>query len=335
MDDGVVRYDDSNTARYKWIANDHIAYRYQIVGSLGKGAYGDVVEAFDHKRQKRVAIKIMRNRRKYFQAGEVEKTFLQQLRSCQKPGDEKTVCLLASMLFRNHLCLVLEFAEGGDLYAALKRKKAMAHRDGRGGFSLKEVQHISYELLQTLLLLERQKIIHADIKPENVLCADHIRQKFKLADFGISCLVSQQTEFYIQTRWYRAPEVILGADYGLPIDMWNFGCMIAELYTGIPLFPGENEYEQLMYQMELLGQIPESLCKRSQRFQSFFSAPREPKCTVDQKGTSHLVGTKNIRDLLGEDVDQNFVDFILRCLDLDPDTRMTPEEALAHPFLRC
>lgn len=259
---------------------------------------------------------------------------MQQLGGCQKPGDEKTVSLLATMLFRNHPCLVLEFAEGGDLYAALERKKAMAHRGGHGGFSLKEVQHISYELLQALLLLKEQKIIHADIKPENVLCADHINQKFKLSDFGVSCLVSQQTAFYIQTRWYQAPEVILGADYGLPIDMWSFGCMIAELYTKIPLFPGKNESEQLMYQMELLGQIPESLHSKSKRIAVFFSDLLEPLHTKDQKGISHLVGSKNIRDLFGEDADQTFVDFILRCLDLNPDTRMTPEEALVHPFLR-
>ncbi len=137
-DRGVIGYDDEK-GRYRCGKKDHVAYQYEIIGALGKGSYGDVVAAFDHKRQKQVAIKILRNGAKYFQAGMVEQTFLQRLGRCQKAGDEKTVCFLATMFFRNHVCLVLEFAEGGDLYEALERKKAMAHRDGRGGFSLEEV----------------------------------------------------------------------------------------------------------------------------------------------------------------------------------------------------
>jgi dual specificity tyrosine-phosphorylation-regulated kinase 2/3/4 len=90
----------------------------------------------------------------------------------------------------------------------------------------------------------------------------------RLIDFGSSCFVNECVYTYIQSRFYRAPEVILGLGYGMPIDMWSLGCVLAELHTGYPLFPGENETEQIQCIMEILGVPQKSLIQRSTRKRS-------------------------------------------------------------------
>lgn len=91
-----------------------------------------------------------------------------------------------------------------------------------------------------------------------------------MIDFGSSCYSNQRVYTYIQSRFYRSPEVILGLTYGTPIDMWSLGCILAELYTGYPLFPGENEVEQLACLMEVLGQPPEDIITVATRRRLFF-----------------------------------------------------------------
>ncbi len=81
--------------------------------------------------------------------------------------------------------------------------------------------------------------------------------QIKVIDFGSSCFESERIYTYVQSRFYRSPEVILGINYNVSIDMWSFGCILAELYTGYPLFPGENEQEQLACIMEVMG-VPEN-----------------------------------------------------------------------------
>ncbi len=83
--------------------------------------------------------------------------------------------------------------------------------------------------------------MHCDLKPENILLKNIKKSGLKIIDFGSSCFEFERMYTYIQSRFYRSPEVILGLAYGMPIDMWSFGCILAELYVGFPLFPGENE----------------------------------------------------------------------------------------------
>ncbi len=84
-------------------------------------------------------------------------------------------------------------------------------------------------------------MIHCDLKPENILLKQANKSGIKIIDFGSSCLWNQRIYTYIQSRFYRAPEIILGIPYTCAIDMWSFGCILAELYSGYPLFPGESE----------------------------------------------------------------------------------------------
>lgn len=83
--------------------------------------------------------------------------------------------------------------------------------------------------------------MHCDLKPENILLKQPNKSGIKVIDYGSSCFTNSRIYTYIQSRFYRAPEIILGIPYTMAIDMWSFGCIIAELYTGYPIFPGENE----------------------------------------------------------------------------------------------
>jgi dual specificity tyrosine-phosphorylation-regulated kinase 2/3/4 len=110
------------------------------------------------------------------------------------------------------------------------------------------------QILQSLSFLNNLNIIHSDIKPENILLKHDNRSGIKVIDFGSSCRGDETVYEYVQSRYYRAPEVILDRKYGVEVDMWSFGCVIAELYTGLPLFPGRDEREMVAMFVETLGE---------------------------------------------------------------------------------
>ena len=137
---------------------------------------------------------------------------------------------------------------------------------------------------------------------------------------------------YIQSRFYRSPEVILGSSYGLGIDMWSLGCILAELWTGYPLFPGENEQEQLACIMEIFGPPDRHLVERCTRKKLFFDSVGKPRVTVSSKGRRRRPSSKTLQQSLKSE-DEAFIDFIARCLRWDPDRRLKPSEAVGHPFI--
>lgn len=137
---------------------------------------------------------------------------------------------------------------------------------------------------------------------------------------------------YIQSRFYRSPEVILGLEYGLPIDMWSVGCILAELFTGYPIFPGENETEQLACIMEVFGPPGQDLVARSSRRKLFFDGRGNPRVSVSSKGRRRRVGSKTLNQVLKCE-DDAFLDFLTGCLKWDPSKRLKPEEGVLHPFI--
>ena len=200
------------------------------------------------------------------------------------------------------------------------------------GFSLKLIRRFSKQLLNSLVLLKAHKVIHCDLKPENVLLAHPTHSEIKVIDFGSSCLENEKVYTYIQSRFYRSPEVILGMTYGLPIDMWSLGCILAELLTGYPIFPGENEQEQLACIMEVFGPPEKHLIEKSTRKKLFFDSLGKPRLTVSSKGKRRRPSSKTLQQALKCE-DEAFLDFITRCLRWDPDRRLKPDEAVRHEFI--
>ena len=148
-------------------------------------------------------------------------------------------------MFRNHLIISFELFSI-NLYEFIKNNNFQ-------GVSLSLIRRFAIQMLQALKFLRDEDIIHCDLKPENILLKSPDKSGIKIIDFGSSCFSDQRIYTYIQSRFYRAPEIILGIPYTTAIDMWSFGCILVELYTGIPIFPGESENEQLALIMQVFG----------------------------------------------------------------------------------
>ncbi|KAL9114400.1 MAG: hypothetical protein Q9227_001481 [Pyrenula ochraceoflavens] len=316
-------YDDER-GDYNIVEGDHLAYRYEVVDLLGKGSFGQVVRCIDHKTGLLVAVKIIRNKKRFHQQALVEVNILQKLKEWDPQRKHSVVNFDQSFYFRGHLCISTDLL-GMNLYEFIK-----AH-DFRG-FSLKLIRRFTKQLLSTLVLLHSHRVIHCDLKPENVLLAHPLHSEIKVIDFGSSCFENEKVYTYIQSRFYRSPEVILGMAYGMPIDMWSVGCILAELFTGYPIFPGENEQEQLACIMEVFGPPERHLIDKSSRKKLFFDSMGKPRLTVSSKGRRRRPSSKDLRQALKCD-DEPFLDFLARCLRWDPARRMNPQEAMCHEFI--
>ncbi|KAE9548975.1 hypothetical protein FO519_007809 [Halicephalobus sp. NKZ332] len=334
-------YDD-DTGSYMLVPHDHIAYRYEILKVIGKGSFGQVIKAYDHKYQQYVALKLVRNEKRFHRQAQEEIRILDHLRRQDADGACNIIHMLDHFSFRNHKCITFELMSI-NLYELIKKNKFT-------GFNLTLVRKFAHSMLSCLELLHRNRLIHCDLKPENVLLRTANRSSIKVIDFGSSCFEDQRIYTYIQSRFYRAPEVIMGAKYGMPIDMWSLGCILAELLTGYPLLPGEDENDQLALIVELLGMPPTKIVEGAKRARNFFSSKGHPRyCTVQTlpDGTTVLgngrskrgkvrgiPGSRTWQSALKNLADDLFIDFLKRCLDWDPDARMTPTAALKHPWLR-
>ncbi|XP_071492151.1 dual specificity tyrosine-phosphorylation-regulated kinase 2-like [Diadema setosum] len=334
-------YDDDQGS-YIHVQHDHIGYRYEVLKILGKGSFGQVVKVYDHKTNQHVAVKMVRNEKRFHRQAQEEIRILEHLRKQDKDNNMNLIHMFESFTFRNHICITFELLSM-NLYELIKKNKFQ-------GFSLQLVRKFAHSLLQCLDSLHRNKIIHCDLKPENILLKQQGRSGIKVIDFGSSCYEHQRIYTYIQSRFYRAPEVILGGKYGMPIDMWSLGCILAELLTGYPLLPGEDEGDQLACMIELMGMPPQNLIDTSKRSKNFINSKGQPRyCTVTTlpDGTTVLNGGRSrrgkvrgppgskdlVKALKGCD-DPHFLDFLKRCLEWDPSSRMSPSQALRHSWLR-
>uniref|UniRef100_A0A0N5C0G1 Dual specificity tyrosine-phosphorylation-regulated kinase mbk-2 n=1 Tax=Strongyloides papillosus TaxID=174720 RepID=A0A0N5C0G1_STREA len=333
-------FDDENGG-YHLVPHDHVAYRYEILKVIGKGSFGQVVKAFDHKYSQYVALKIVRNERRFHKQADEEIRILEFLRDRDADHSNNIIHMLDNFTFRNHRCITFELLYV-NLYELIKQNKFQ-------GFSVSLVRKFAISILQCLKLLSKHGLIHCDLKPENIMLKAAKRSGIKVIDFGSSCFDNQRVYTYIQSRFYRAPEVILGTKYSKPIDMWSFGCILAELFTGHPLLPGEDEADQIALTIELLGMPPPSLLEGAKRTKNFINSKGFPRyCRMVQSptgtisirpGTSKrgkprgVPGSKGLANAIRDPSDTLFVDFLARCLEWDPNLRITPEQCLKHPFI--
>lgn len=316
-------YDDDR-GDYQIVNGDHLAYRYEVIETLGKGSFGQVLHCRDHCTGESVAIKIIRNKKRFHHQALVEIKILDNLRKWDPDEKHHVIKMTENFYFRNHLCIAMELLSI-NLYELIKA-------NGFVGFTTTLIRRFTTQMLGSLSLMRHHRIVHCDLKPENILLRHPAKSGIKVIDFGSSCLEHEKVYTYIQSRFYRSPEVILGMSYSMAIDMWSLGCILAELYTGFPIFPGENEQEQLACIMEVLGVPDKDIIQRSSRRRIFFDSSGAPRPVVNSKGRRRRPGTKTLSQVLRCD-DADFVDFIAKCLIWDPDRRLKPQSAMRHPFI--
>lgn len=253
---------DDPRGNYIISMNDHIDYRYEIVKTLGSGSFGSVVLCVDHKyateaKTRKVAVKIIKNKLDWsLQAVSEIKILKILMKALSGPFEDNILNYCDHFHFRGHMCIVSE-ALSINLY---QFSKINSHR----GVSLSVTRFFLRKILDGLEFIHKMNVVHCDIKPENImiLCPhdyephqriDGRNLRVKIIDFGSSCFINDATYSYIQSRFYRAPEVMFGTEYGFEIDLWSLGCLAAELFTGAPLLPGKSEVEQLALFLELFG----------------------------------------------------------------------------------
>ncbi|KAK8866890.1 hypothetical protein M9Y10_009858 [Tritrichomonas musculus] len=310
---------DTNDHIYRLIIGDHLAYRFEVLSSFGSGAFGQVVKALDHKTGQHVAIKIIVNTEQMHEQGQIEAKILARLnrRSCPN-----VVRAYDFFIFRSHICITFEIL-GRNLYELIQLNQYQP-------FPMIMVRTYALQIFQALEGIHDAGIIHCDIKPENILISNTQRNVVKIIDFGSGCFDGRQKYEYIQSRFYRAPEVVLGIQYGPPMDIWSAALVIVEMLTGRALFPCNTEHELLVMITEMFGPPPIEVIKMSKRRKDFFDLKlglKPIKGRICRPSSNSLQSVLNIND-------PNLIDFLTRCLAWNQKDRMTAKEALQHPWIQ-
>ncbi|CAG7836797.1 unnamed protein product [Allacma fusca] len=340
-------YDDDN---HDYIIRNGEKFldRYEIDSLIGKGSFGQVVKAYDHEDQCLVAIKIIKNKKPFLNQAQIEVKLLEMMNKADAENKYYIVKLKRHFMWRSHLCLVFELLSY-NLYDLLRNTNFR-------GVSLNLTRKFAQQLCTALLFLATPElnIIHCDLKPENILLCNPKRSAIKIVDFGSSCQLGQRIYQYIQSRFYRSPEVLLGIPYDLAIDMWSLGCILVEMHTGEPLFSGADESDQLNKIIEVLGMPPKHILDLGQKTRKFFDKMPDGSYVLKKSKTNRKYkpsGTRRLHDILGVETGGpggrrlnepghsiqdylRFKDLILRMLEFDPKTRITPYYALQHNFFK-
>mmetsp|Transcript_28649 Transcript_28649/g.52146 ORF Transcript_28649/g.52146 Transcript_28649/m.52146 type:complete len:727 (-) Transcript_28649:61-2241(-) len=219
--------------------------KYDVLGVVGEGAYGVVLKCKNKDTNEVVAIK------KFKESEEdevVRKTTLREVKILRILKHENIVQLKEAFRRKGKLYLVFEFVEKSmlDILEA-----------NPSGVDTETVRVLTCQLARAIEYCHRHDVIHRDIKPENLLInpADFA---LRLCDFGFARMMTSDSPLtdYVATRWYRAPELLLGStSYGKDVDMWALGCIMGELTDGQPLFAGESEVDQLFVIQKVLGPL--------------------------------------------------------------------------------
>ena len=316
-------FTDNKNGHYCVLPGDHIQYRYEVLRFIASGSFGSVYKCKDHKTGEFVAVKISTRRNAPAHEAQHEVTMMQHLKmSGQHPG---VIAMYDSFKFRKHVVIVYELL-GMDLY---EHMKILQFKGCRESF----VKCIAVQAFDVLGYLHDKSITHCDVKPENILLCGLGSSSIKLIDFGSSCFQDKPVFTYVQSRYYRAPEVLLGLPYGTEIDIWSLGCVLYELLMGKPLFCAKTEGQMVSAMASLLGPVPLYMANASTRRSMFF----EPNSNTLLEAKTWDRSRSGSRDPLLE-VSRSikggtlFSDLLAKCLRWDPKDRINAQEALAHPW---
>ncbi|XP_075044161.1 homeodomain-interacting protein kinase 3 [Mixophyes fleayi] len=329
---------------------------YEVLDFLGRGTFGQVVKCLKRGSNEVVAVKILKNHPSYVRQGQIEVGILAKL-SSENAEEFNFVHAYECFQHRNHTCLVFELLEQ-NLYDFLKQNKFSP-------LPLKVIRAILQQVATALKKLKSLGLIHSDLKPENIMLVDPVRQPYrvKVIDFGSANYISKTVcSTYLQSRYYRSPEIILGLPFSEAIDMWSLGCVIAELFLGWPLYPGAMEYDQMRYISQTQGLPGEHLLNMGTKTSRFFCREASVQYpgwrlkTLEEHETETGLKSKETRkylfhtledivhvnivmgldgnDLMAEKADRReFAGLLKKMMMIDADVRFSPEDTLSHSFV--
>ena len=289
--------------------------KYEVLGIVGEGAYGIVYKCLNKETNKYVAVKKF----KETQDKLVQKTMKRELAMLQMLHHENVVEFQESFVSKGNFFLVFEYVEK-NLLEVLE--------ESPHGLSPKLIRSLVYQMCKAVDYLHKNNMIHRDVKPENLLIDEKLN--LKLCDFGFARKVKLNKNNnnvdtmtdYVATRWYRSPELLLsGGIYGPEVDYWAIGCIMGELADGNPMFPGEDEVDQLDCIIKILGNLPENLINMYYENQIYNGKEllkvKKPE-TLEKRYLGILSPTA--------------IDFMKGLLELDPSKRLSGENVFKHKY---
>jgi serine/threonine protein kinase len=316
--------------------NSVVAARYQILEYLGSAAFSRAVQCLDLETNKMVCMKIIKNDKDFFDQSLDEIKLLKYI-NVNGDVDENCVLRLYDYFYhKEHLIIVTELLRD-NLYEFSKFNRECGDEPY---FTLGRLQRIAKQVLTSLDYVHSLRLIHCDLKPENILIRSYSRCEVKVIDFGSSCFVDDHLSSYVQSRSYRAPEVMLGLPYDQKIDLWSLGCILAELWTGYVLFQNDSVQSLLARILGIVGEFPYHLMTRGRYVPQYFTQDGQlyqeidgPACPDRGRRLHLLVPKKSSLQQRMRTDSPEFLDFLTSLLHLDPSKRPTAAEALEHPWL--
>ncbi|KAJ9683834.1 hypothetical protein PVL29_016369 [Vitis rotundifolia] len=312
------------------VLNTVLAGRYYITEYLGSAAFSKVVQAHDLHTEMDVCLKIIKNDKDFFDQSLDEIKLLKYVNK-HDPADEHHILRLYDYFYhQEHLFIVCELLRA-NLY---EFQKFNQESGGETYFTLKRLQVITRQCLEALEYLHDLGIIHCDLKPENILIKSYRRCEIKVIDLGSSCFRTDNLSLYVQSRSYRAPEVILGLPYDQRIDIWSLGCILAELCSGEVLFPNDELVTLLVRMIGMLGPIDLEMLVRGQETYKYFTKEYDLyHINEETNEMDYLIPEESSLEDHLQISDVGFLNFLRDLLEINPQRRPTAREALDHPWL--
>jgi CDC-like kinase len=319
--------------------------RYLIMATLGEGTFGKVVQTKDLLKNEIIAIKIIKNVKKYREAAQLEINVLQKLEKYDARGSYRCVQMLDWFDYYGHTCIAFEML-GLSVFDFLKD-------NDYAPYPIEQVCQIAHELIVAVKFLHDNKVTHTDLKPENIMFYDssydtyydtkkrkEIRQvrnaEIRLIDFGSATFDHEHHSTIVSTRHYRAPEVILELGWSHPCDVWSIGCIIFELATGLTLFQTHDNREHLAMMERILGRFPSKMASKTSV--KYFEKGRlvwNEKSSAARYVRDHCKPLRRYmpKNCSDPEIWEDMFDLIEKMLVYEPSRRLTLAEALRHAFL--